>query len=68
VTVAGIPPDIEAEAQMLAARTCSERRMYLDEVAACYRRGPDVADALRREVERIKCGGMCGGDPPACTG
>lgn len=40
------------EARMLAARSHAEREMYLYEVART--RGPEVADALRREVERIK--------------
>lgn len=56
--------DLQSEAEMLARRSCAERRMYLDEVAACYKRGPEIAEALRRAVDRV----MCGQDPPACTG
>ena len=45
-------PELRAEAEMLAARSCLERADYLYEVAHC--RGPDAAEALAREVMRIK--------------
>lgn len=60
------PDQLRTEAEMLARRSALERADYLFEVAAS--RGTEEAEALRREVERIKCGGMCGGDHPACTG
>lgn len=44
------PPDIEAEAQMLAGRSALERADYLFEVAHCAHRGPEVAEQLQRLV------------------
>lgn len=46
------PDELRTEAEMLARRSCQERQDYLYEVEHC--RGPEVAEALRREVERIK--------------
>lgn len=45
-------PELRQEAEMLARRSCAERQDYLYEVERC--RGPEEAEALRREVERIK--------------
>lgn len=45
-------PELRQEAEMLARRSCQERQDYLYEVEHC--RGPEEAEALRREVERIK--------------
>ena len=46
------PDQLRTEAEMLARRSCAERQDYLYEVECC--RGPEEAEALRREVERIK--------------
>jgi hypothetical protein len=43
---------LRAEAEWLATRSCFDRIDYLFEVEHC--RGPEEAEALRREVERIK--------------
>lgn len=48
------PDQLRAEAEMLAARSCMERSDYLFEVAHSPTRGPEEADALAREVMRLK--------------
>lgn len=53
---------LRTEAEMLAARSCLERSDYLFEVA--HSRGPEEADALAREVMRIKCGGCTDAQHP----
>lgn len=54
------PDQLRTEAEWLAARSCLDRIDYLFEVAHCPHRGPEVAEELRREVERIKAVGEGG--------
>lgn len=44
------PADLQAEATWLATRSSAEREQYLNEVAHCLHRGPEVAEQLHERV------------------